>query len=492
VVRRKKGAVAALVTFAGLSFATIQAPAKDVDGVYSKEARASRALAVAQDIFSDSNVAGRSATAALADLAVSLPHLSGVERRQARGLLTRPDDPQDQFGDEFNDPQAKASPQCSRHFCVHWTAKGKDAPKGGGRIPEYVKETLKSAERSFRIEHGKLGWRKPPSDRGKSGNSKTDIFLKNIDKFGLYGYAATDPGQRGPRRYSYLVVDNDYKNFQNYPNPLLPLQVTMAHEYNHVIQFGYDVNLQGWHYESTATYIEDKVYKDINDYVLYMGEWVNRTEEPLTLTPAKTIKVYGSAIWNHFLASEFGDAVVELSWRLGAKAKNFSAEGYDKAIKKRGGKGFAQSFADFAAEVAELRASPAFPDSALYPDVERKGTLTPAGGSQGKLDNMTFALLDIPNVSGTTYTLNVQAPNGLKSAIALVGRTGGEANGQIIKKVTYDGNGGNIAVTLNNPGGLTRLTAVLVNADSSARKVGSAEPNYTKNNQQFSASITIG
>ena len=50
------------------------------------------------------------------------------------------------------------------------------------------------------------------------------------------------------------------------------LQVTAAHEYFHLVQFGYDINEDGWIMESTATWAEDEVFDSINDNAQYLRE----------------------------------------------------------------------------------------------------------------------------------------------------------------------------------------------------------------------------
>ena len=80
-------------------------------------------------------------------------------------------------------------------------------------------------------------------------------------------------------------------------------QVTLAHEYNHILQFGYDAFQDAWFAESTATWMEDQVYNGIDDYLRYVRRWVKRWDTPLT---ASSIKEYGSAVWNQWLARRYG------------------------------------------------------------------------------------------------------------------------------------------------------------------------------------------
>ena len=123
---------------------------------------------------------------------------------------------------------------------------------------------------------------KPDDDL--AGNNKTDVYVKDIGDEGIYGYASTDPGQSGRSRFAFLVMDNDYKpsQFPDYTDPLAPMQVTAAHEYNHVLQYNYDSFQDTWMFESTATWSEEKVFDAVNDYVFYLTSWAMQPDEPIT------------------------------------------------------------------------------------------------------------------------------------------------------------------------------------------------------------------
>ncbi len=100
------------------------------------------------------------------------------------------------------------------------------------------------------------------------------------------------------------MLDNDYAGFSGVPVDLM--RVTMAHEYNHILQFGYDVFQDGWMFESTATFMEDYVFADVNDYINFMPQFVKSSKTPLAEEEARAFKLYGSAVWNHFIASRHG------------------------------------------------------------------------------------------------------------------------------------------------------------------------------------------
>ena len=231
-------------------------------------------------------------TPLLRDLAVRLPSLHGSERRQAHALLARPTD-----GD--NDPQQdgytvpEAPPYCTPHFCFHYVTSTADAPdltdtSPANGIPDYVDTAAAAAENSHQVENVDLGWRDPKSDGTHGGNvDKTDVYIKELGGTGIYGYSVPDPDQQLPEDHSlfgYVVIDNDFNasQFPGYASPTIPLEVTLAHEYNHILQFAYDAIQDTWMLESTAVWMEGMVYPAAFDYLQYLPGWVRLTELPLT------------------------------------------------------------------------------------------------------------------------------------------------------------------------------------------------------------------
>ncbi|MEA2430611.1 MAG: hypothetical protein QOI19_1084, partial [Thermoleophilaceae bacterium] len=262
-------------------------------------------------------------TPLLRDLAVRLPSLQGSERRQAQALLARPTD-----GDA--DPQAsgytttEGTPYCTDHFCVHWVPSTEDAPPGAdgnpGHVPDFVKTTASAAEHSYSVEVGTLGWRAPKSD----GDGKTDIYLKQLGGQGIYGYSAPDPQSLPDDHtlYGYIVIDNDFQQseFPQYASPITPLEVTLAHEFNHILQFNYDAIQDTWMLESTAVWMEGEVYPEAFDYLQYLPGWVQLTSLPLTTfstdpNSRDNVKVYGSAVWEKWLEAHYGGpGIVRRAW----------------------------------------------------------------------------------------------------------------------------------------------------------------------------------
>jgi hypothetical protein len=391
----------------------------------------------------------------------------------------RPTDHPDPNRNAYAVPEAPKSPGCTAHFCVHWVAEGIDAPdltdSNGDGVPNYVERVQKVAEHVYSIENGKLGWRDPKSDGRKGGGrGKTDIYLDQIGG-ALFGYAAPDRGQatkghRLPRHlHGYLVLDNNYAP-QEFPGttPEHDLEVTIAHEYNHILQFGYDAYQDAWFAESSAVWMEDQVYNGINDYLRYVRRWVKRYDTPLT---ANSIKEYGSTVWNKWLTRRYGRSIIRRAWAgaIHTKPGGFSVSAYDAAIEASGPSDFSRDFVHFSSDLPEWRTDRVFPEGNLYPDVSRQGTLPTTGRVLDReLNHTTFQLLRVHARDGRAVTATAVAPRGIASGLALVGRIGSERHGHAVDVQTYRANGGEMTVRLPRPGRFSRITAVLVNADASA------------------------
>jgi hypothetical protein len=424
-----------------------------------------------------------------------LPQSRPTEERQ------RPTDTRDPNRNAYSVPEAPASPACSPHFCVHWVEQGLDAPepgdRGGDGVPDYVERVLRVAERVHQVENGKLGWREPRSDGRQGGRrGKTDVYLSQIGGE-LFGYAAPDRGQatkqhRIPRRlHGYLVLDNDYSAFE-FPGtkPLADLQVTFAHEYNHILQFGYDAYQDPWFAEASATWMEDQVYNGINDYLRYVRRWVKLHETPLT---TNSIKEYGTAVWNQWLARRYGPEIIRKAWAgaIDARPGGFSIASYERALRAGGPSEFGRDFSRFAAAVAEWRTGKFFRESRLYPDPPRQGRLPLTGIRLTRLLNhTTFQLLRVRARRGRAVVIHLLAPRGTAAAVALVARRGSELHGHPLVRISYRRGGGPMAVRLARPGRFKRITAVVVNADARASgfSVGNLDWNYLTDGLPFQVS----
>ncbi len=422
---------------------------------------------------------GASLAAAAALLALSPASALAGDQWVFRAPAARPTDHLNHNRSAYTVPEAPRSPACTRHFCVHWVAEGVDAPSlldgDGDGVPDYVERVQAVAERVYSVENGKLGWRDPKSDgRRGGGRGKTDVYLDQIGG-ALFGYAAPDRDQAGkgnrlPRRlHGYLVLDNDYDP-REFPGTRSQddLEVTFAHEYNHILQFGYDAYQDAWFAESTAVWMEDQVYDRIDDYRRYVRRWVKRYETPLT---ANSIKEYGSAVWPKWLAHRYGREIVRQAWSrsIHTRPGGFSVAAYDSAIRAAGGSDFARDLVRFARDLPEWRTGRVFAEGRAYPNVSRQGSL-PADGRPllRRLNHTTWQLLRVHARGARAVVVRARAPRGIAAGLALVGRLGGERRGRYVSRLDFARHGGRMSVRLARPGRFQRLTAVVVNADTAA------------------------
>jgi len=438
------------------------------------------------------------ATPAVAAPSLAPAELASDAQKPFLAPRWRPTDTDDPNRNAYSVPEAPRSPACSPHFCVHWVVQGLDAPnlsdRDGDGVPDFVETVLRVAERVHTVENEKLGWREPRSDGRRGGRrGKTDVYLSQIGGE-LFGYAAPDRGQattehRIPRRlHGYLVLDNDYSPFE-FPGtkPLEDLRVTFAHEYNHILQFGYDAYQDPWFAEASATWMEDQVYNGIDDYLRYVRRCVKLYETPLT---ANSIKEYGSAVWNQWLARRYGPEIVRKAWAgsIDAKPGGFSVASYERALRASGPSELSRDFTRFAAAVAEWRTGKGFRESRLYPDARRQGHL-PLGGRPltRMLNHTTFQLLRVRPRQGRAIVVSLQAPRGTAAGVALVGRLGSERHGRPRVRVAYSRAGGALTVRLPQPARFKRITAVVVNADARAGgfDVGNLDWNYLTDGLPF-------
>jgi hypothetical protein len=473
---------------------------------------ASEALAVAEATLEPPGTpepAGE-ATLAMNALAAALPELEGAERRRARSLLARPTDgAADQFRDGYP-PNAPVAFAESAHFCVYWVndAGFPDAPdltdSDGDGFPDYVEAILEIAEHSYSVEvaPGALGWAPPKPDTqgcGADPSARTDVYLKQLGTEGLFGYESPDPGQgRARSQYGYMVIDDDYATAEyGYRDPLEPARVTFAHEFNHLLQQNYDSFQDRWMFEATATWSEDFVYPAVNDYVTYIGAFASSPGAPITdPTAARGLRIYGAAVWNHWLSGPgggYGVDAVRRAWEVSGatRPRDFAVGAYDESIRDSRGNGFSREFAAFAAATAEWRTGfGGFPDRALYPDMKRKGSLSEGQGKRFRLDHTAIRLLDVRARGKGAIRLSVRAEEGVRAGLAIVARAGDPLSGRVTRKGEYLRRGGSGSVTLDAPGRFDRITAVVVNADGRVKGFDGSDWIYSKDKQGFRVRLT--
>ncbi|OGS44114.1 MAG: hypothetical protein A2539_00885 [Elusimicrobia bacterium RIFOXYD2_FULL_34_15] len=193
-------------------------------------------------------------------------------------IYMRPTDPIFSYnGVDLRYQVPEASPYDTPHFRIHYVLSTKDAPDLTDivppfGVPDYVSLVGDTFEYCYQIEITNLGYKFPLSDGVRGGNDKYDVYLNNIGSIG-YGitFGETKVTSRPNTFTSYILLDNDYSSleFETTHTSTEYLQVTAAHEYFHAIQNSYDSDEDRWWKEASATWMEDEVYTNINDYKSY-------------------------------------------------------------------------------------------------------------------------------------------------------------------------------------------------------------------------------
>ncbi len=156
---------------------------------------------------------------------------------------------------------------------------------------------------------GGLAWPAPDSDDGNGGDSRYDIYIDNLLP-GLYGVTYADQAS-GPYQYSAYTVIGDWMDEGE-------TSVTMAHEFSHGCQYGWDAFEDGWWFESPAIWIEDIIFDDVDDYLLWIYDSWRHPELPLDASQM----AYPHGIFVRWMSETFGNDIVRQIWDRAAENAN--------------------------------------------------------------------------------------------------------------------------------------------------------------------------
>ena len=278
----------------------------------------------------------------------------------------------------------------NKHFTIHYDVQGIHAvPSGdidGNSIPDYVDSCAYYFEYAYDIETGELGYPAAPTDNLGGEPQPYDIYLWNIAKVPVKGfdkvYGVTFPceslsGGATIRYKTWIVIDNDFSPNDSSDKQRIyntfgydAVKITSAHEYHHAIQIGNygfaNSNLAP--YETTSTWIEERLYPDILDYVTYLrGFFENVPDKRFGWGEQQA--GYGNVLFYMFLEKTYGANVIRRMWEKVANGTNIF-RALDSALIEKGTDLNAAwcLFMPYMYYTGE-RARPAeyFPKSAIYP-----------------------------------------------------------------------------------------------------------------------------
>jgi len=195
------------------------------------------------------------------------------------------------------------------YFRVHFTRNGPDSVLNSGvsGIPGFVLEAALAADSAYQVIVNELGFLPPLSDDGVDGD-ELDIYIRN---WGGSYYGMTYFGNSAPS-VTYLVIDNDYRESSYATRGLEALRVTIAHELFHMVQLRYaypfePVSSNAYWYEISSTWMEEKVFPEIDDYHAYVADNFRQNSFPnLNDDRYGFTFSYGHGLFGQILDIEFG------------------------------------------------------------------------------------------------------------------------------------------------------------------------------------------
>ena len=223
------------------------------------------------------------------------------ERDALKVFYTRP--PATKLNQSLISPSGK--------FEIHYTLNGDDAA-----TPEFIALTASAFDHVYDVEVNQMGFMAPPIDDPEA--PEYDVYVYNMGDYGATTPENAVPGTARDDYTSWIEIDNDFTQTKTVGVPAM--QVTAAHEFFHMIHFGYR-GISGpdmdpiFLYESTAAWMEDVVYDDVNDYLFYLtgsgGLFQNFNR---SFYYRNGTNEYGQCIFYHMLQKKYGINIVREVW----------------------------------------------------------------------------------------------------------------------------------------------------------------------------------
>jgi hypothetical protein len=226
----------------------------------------------------------------------------------------------------------------STNFIIHFTS---DDPPPLEIIPSddkttylYAQKVKIAAEEAWNFQINNLGWQAPPSDGTcGGGDGKYDIYIKGLNYYGVTTPETEEPGTNGYS--SYIEITTKLLRSDDVYTPLTDdeIKVTIAHEFNHALQFGYNgtklsvgsVN-NSWFYENTATWMEEIQYPNINEWITYFlnnPSFASPLKEPyLPINHISNQYQYSGALFCHLLSRWFNNNFIKIIWMFASQSSS--------------------------------------------------------------------------------------------------------------------------------------------------------------------------
>lgn len=206
----------------------------------------------------------------------------------------------------------------TENFRIHYTLAGSDAT-----TEEYAREFARTLQDMYDVQINQMGWAAPPT----GADGWYDAYLADVigsTEFSALGYArplsmiGDNPNTAAVETNamdSVLVVDNDYYIEDADVSPQTLMRATTSHEFNHMIQFGYDADeTLFWLFEATAVWIETVTVGDDQDATGYIEQNHQYPELCFATGEQDGSLAYGDWTFMESLADRYGESIVRRLW----------------------------------------------------------------------------------------------------------------------------------------------------------------------------------
>ena len=160
---------------------------------------------------------------------------------------------------------------------------------------------------SFYIDS--MGFDPPPLNQ----NNDHDLYEIYIEYLSPAYFGLTFGEGSGKSCYGFIKMRNSYTASQfNNHTVLENIQVTAVHEFFHSIQFGYNCYEKFWFMEASATWSEDELYDNINDFYRYIPNFFSNPNHAIG---TEGTFMYGTCIFFQYIDEHLGGReTIRKSW----------------------------------------------------------------------------------------------------------------------------------------------------------------------------------
>ncbi|HEY6568039.1 MAG TPA: hypothetical protein VI341_11045, partial [Actinomycetota bacterium] len=214
-----------------------------------------------------------------------------------------------------------------------------------------AKRYTDALETTWKTEVRRFGWARPPRDPVSSPPGRRYPVRVQSLQSGLYGYVTATrkvgnnpatPWRDKDAFASCMVLNDDFRGFPSSPKD--SLSATVAHEFNHSLQFGYGALIGPKHAadvytEGGASWMEDEVFDGSNDNYYYL--WPTFTSPMPLYAPGFPYPywVVFRAITEHVAPSGQaggGEDVMQSFWEQISRGTATNSSAMNRALQEEG------------------------------------------------------------------------------------------------------------------------------------------------------------